>query len=196
MKIARLTYGVHNGDRVKREYAYLVNDNVKVGDIVQPTVNHAKSGTLFATTGIIQKTNKPTSKEGRQLVEQLGQTGYTRDVAPELQAIVKDVNGVKMLVGLKRIGTGVGSMSYIAPQSGSKESRTFTYASTRERSQQGTFAKDDYIGKAQKQPDGQYGLSQDKQYNTQNAYVQKQREYNKQMAQSESGSAKFEDLGD
>ncbi len=195
MKIARVTYGVHEGDRVKREYAYLVNDNVKVGDIVQPTVNHAVSGKLFATTGVIQTTNKPTSKGGKELISQLEQVGYNRSVAPELQGIVKDVGGVKMLIGLKKIATGVGTMAYVGTQPESKESRTFTYASTRER-EGGKFQKDDYVGKATKQENGAYGLSQDTPYNAQNAYVQKQREYNMQMAQKGNGTETFENLGD
>ena len=193
MKIVRLTYGVHIGKRVKKEYAYLANDNVKVGDIVQPNVNHAKSGKLFATTGVIQGTNKTTSVGGQQEIARLSQVQITHDVAPEMQAIVKDVDGKKMLVGLKKLETGVASMAIDArTQAGA----TFTYASTRERTEQGTFKRDDYVGRAKKLSDGTYGLTRRTKYNVNNAYVQKQREYNVQQAQQGTGTETFNQIGD
>lgn len=52
MKFANVTYGTH-GDT--KEYTYLVNDNVKAGEVLQPSVIHYKSGKVFATTGIAQR---------------------------------------------------------------------------------------------------------------------------------------------
>ena len=51
MKFANVTYGTH-GDSA--EYTYLVNDNVKAGEVLQPSVIHYQSKKVFATTGIVQ----------------------------------------------------------------------------------------------------------------------------------------------
>lgn len=56
MKFANVTYGTHGNTA---EYTYLVNDNVKAGEVLQPSVVHYKSKKVFATTGIAQ--NFPTS---------------------------------------------------------------------------------------------------------------------------------------
>lgn len=54
-KFAKVTYGTQ-GDT--EEYTYVVNDNVRTGDWIQPSVKHYISGKIFGTTGIIQSTQK------------------------------------------------------------------------------------------------------------------------------------------
>lgn len=54
-KFAKVTYGT-KGDTA--EYTYVVNDNVRTGDWIQPSVKHYISGKIFGTTGIIQSTQK------------------------------------------------------------------------------------------------------------------------------------------
>ena len=62
-KFANITYGT-KGDT--EQYTYVVNDSVNVGDIVQPSVKHYKSGKIYGTTGIIQNTAKETSVTGKK----------------------------------------------------------------------------------------------------------------------------------
>lgn len=59
-KFARVTYGLR-GDTA--EYIYVVNDNVRAGDVLQPSVKHYKSGRIYGTTGIAQKVNKNLTSE-------------------------------------------------------------------------------------------------------------------------------------
>lgn len=63
-KLAQVTYGT-NGDT--GQYTYVVNDNVRTGDYIHPSVKHYKSGKIFGTTGIVQSTAKETSKTGQEL---------------------------------------------------------------------------------------------------------------------------------
>ena len=66
-KFARVTYGLR-GDT--EEYIYVVNDNVRAGDVLQPSVKHYVSGKIYGTTGIAQKVNKTlTSEEYGKLKE-------------------------------------------------------------------------------------------------------------------------------
>ena len=58
MKFANVTYGTH-GDSA--EYTYLVNDNVKAGEVLQPSVIHYQSKKVFATTGIVQNFHESVS---------------------------------------------------------------------------------------------------------------------------------------
>lgn len=45
-------------------YVYLVDDNVKEGATIYPAVKHAKSGTIFGTTGVVLG-QKRTTSDGR-----------------------------------------------------------------------------------------------------------------------------------
>lgn len=51
MKFVNVTYGTHGEGK---QYTYVVNDNVKKGDVLQPSVIHYQSQKVFGTTGIAQ----------------------------------------------------------------------------------------------------------------------------------------------
>ena len=71
-KFANVTYGTQ-GDTA--EYTYVVNDNVRTGDYIHPSVKHYKSGKIFGTTGIVQSMAKETSVKGKNLAQSLQQDG-------------------------------------------------------------------------------------------------------------------------
>ena len=71
-KFANVTYGT-KGETA--EYTYVVNDNVRTGDYIHPSVKHYQSGKVFGTTGIIQSTAKETSAKGKQLKQTLESNG-------------------------------------------------------------------------------------------------------------------------
>ncbi len=56
-KLAEVTYGLGGEGR---KYTYVVNDNVRVGQVLNPSVKHYKSGKIFGTTAIVQNTKKDT----------------------------------------------------------------------------------------------------------------------------------------
>ena len=65
-KLALVRYGSEGEGPTndpKKSYTYVVNDNVRAGDRISPVVKHAKSGTIFATTGKVQSTAKNASTE-------------------------------------------------------------------------------------------------------------------------------------
>ena len=62
IKVVTLTYGAHGKSK---RYAYLTDKELRVGQIVQPSVKHYKSGKIYGTTGIIQTVNSPNSKQGQ-----------------------------------------------------------------------------------------------------------------------------------
>ena len=67
-KFARVGYG-SAGQGVGESgqgYTYIVNDNVRTGDIIQPSVKHWKSKTIYATTGKILGTNKENTAKGKE----------------------------------------------------------------------------------------------------------------------------------
>lgn len=64
MKFAQIGYG-RDGDGIKKGgggYTYIVNDNVRTGDIINPSVVHYLSKNIFATTGKILETTKDLKK--------------------------------------------------------------------------------------------------------------------------------------
>lgn len=71
-KFANVTYGTKGNTA---QYTYLVNDTVNAGDIIQPSVKHYKSGTIFGTTGIVQGTAKEMSAKGKQIRSELSSSG-------------------------------------------------------------------------------------------------------------------------
>lgn len=68
-KIAQVGYG-HNGRGVNKKtgdgYTYVVNDNVRTGDVIQPIAT-SKKGKKFATTGVLLHAYKQTSAKGQAL---------------------------------------------------------------------------------------------------------------------------------
>lgn len=60
-KFADVTYGTKGDTSL---YTYIVNDNVRTGDFLQPSVKHYSSGKIFGTTAIVQSTAKETSVKG------------------------------------------------------------------------------------------------------------------------------------
>ena len=71
-KFANVTYGTH-GDT--KAYTYVVNDNVRTGDFLHPSVKHKISGKIFGTTGIVQSMMKEDSVRGQQKKQELESKG-------------------------------------------------------------------------------------------------------------------------
>lgn len=63
-KLAQVTYGLGGKGEA---YTYVVNDNVRAGQVINPIVKHYKSGNTFATTGIIQEAVERNSTTGQSL---------------------------------------------------------------------------------------------------------------------------------
>lgn len=64
MKFAQVGYGRfgQNVWKKKEGYTYIVNDNVRKGDTINPSVVHHISGNIFATTGKILSTTTNLNK--------------------------------------------------------------------------------------------------------------------------------------
>jgi hypothetical protein len=73
MKIINITYGL-KGENTKK-YTYLVNDNVRNGQVVFPNVKHHSSGKIYGTVGVVQNSYNPNSKNGRNAVNELEANG-------------------------------------------------------------------------------------------------------------------------
>lgn len=83
VKFAQVGYGTQ-GQGVKGDgsgYTYIVNDNVRQGDILQVAViHHGENGTIFGTTGKVLEqgiTQNLDTKKGKQIVEDLKNAGKT-----------------------------------------------------------------------------------------------------------------------
>lgn len=72
MKFVNITYGL-KGD--SEQYTYLVNDNVKVGQVIFPAFKHKPDGKITSTVGIVQTTNKVTSKMGITMAQMMNDKG-------------------------------------------------------------------------------------------------------------------------
>ncbi len=75
MKIINLTYGLKGENQ--RKYTYLVNDNVRNGQVVFPNVKHYQSGKIYGTVGIVQNTYNQNSRQGKKAVNDLENEGKT-----------------------------------------------------------------------------------------------------------------------
>lgn len=56
-------------------YTYVVNDNVRTGDMLQPSVKHSGNGAIFATTGKVLGMTKENSAKGKQTKAELQSKG-------------------------------------------------------------------------------------------------------------------------
>lgn len=72
MKFVNITYGLKGESK---QYTYLVNDNVKVGQVLFPSFRHFPDGKITATVGIVQTTNSVTSKDGINMAKMLNEQG-------------------------------------------------------------------------------------------------------------------------
>lgn len=66
--------------RTQQGYTYVVNDNVRTGDTIQPIATSRK-GRKFATTGVINHAYKETSvkgQEAKELAQENGASDVTR----------------------------------------------------------------------------------------------------------------------
>ena len=72
MKFVNITYGLKGQSK---QYTYLVNDNVKVGQVIFPSFRHFPDGKITATVGIVQTTNSVTSKEGMNMAKMMSEKG-------------------------------------------------------------------------------------------------------------------------
>lgn len=70
-KFAKVSYGLR-GDT--KQYIYVVNDNVRVGDVLQPSVKHYISGKIYGTTGIAQHTSKRLSGKDTAELQSAGKS--------------------------------------------------------------------------------------------------------------------------
>lgn len=70
-KLAEVTYGLGGEGR---KYTYVVNDNVRVGQVLNPSVKHYKSGKIFGTTAIVQNTRKDTPERREEVKNINGET--------------------------------------------------------------------------------------------------------------------------
>ena len=87
-KFAQVGYGSQGQGAGKSGtgYTYIVNDNVRAGDTIQPVVTHATSGKVFVTTGKTLSTTKNLSNErtlkqeimNNEAKKQLKEKGYIR----------------------------------------------------------------------------------------------------------------------
>lgn len=75
MKIVNITYGL-KGEK-PRKYSYLVNDNIRNGQVVFPNVKHYQSGKIYGTVGIVQNSYKADGKMGKEMVNEIEAQGKT-----------------------------------------------------------------------------------------------------------------------
>lgn len=68
-KLVKVRYGLSNLS--KEEYIYMVNDNVKRGSVLMPTVKHAISGKVYTTMGVVQSSLNPRQKSTEKEFESL-----------------------------------------------------------------------------------------------------------------------------
>ena len=68
-KLVKVRYGLSNLS--KDEYIYMVNDNVKRGSVLMPTVKHAVSGKVYTTMGVVQNSLNPRQKSTEKEFESL-----------------------------------------------------------------------------------------------------------------------------
>lgn len=119
-KFAQVGYGREGEGGVNDEhpngYTYVVNDNVRMGDIINPSVVHYGSNTIFATTGKVL--SRATKLENMQVrdpkTNKLVNTGKT--IAETLKAkglTEQDLANVKTgkEVGLQRQRTAKGTFA-------------------------------------------------------------------------------------
>ena len=72
MKFVNITYGLKGQSN---QYTYLVNDNVKVGQVIFPSFRHYPDGKITSTVGIVQTTNSVSSKEGINMAKMMNEKG-------------------------------------------------------------------------------------------------------------------------
>ena len=72
MKFVNITYGLKGESK---QYTYLVNDNVKVGQVIFPSFRHYPDGKKTTTVGIVQTTNSVTSKDGLTMAKMMNENG-------------------------------------------------------------------------------------------------------------------------
>ena len=68
-KLVKVRYGLSNLS--KEEYIYMVNDNVKRGSVLMPTVKHVVSGKVYTTMGVVQSSLNPRQKSTEKEFESL-----------------------------------------------------------------------------------------------------------------------------
>ena len=102
MKFVNITYGLKGQSQ---QYTYLVNDNVKVGQVIFPSFRHYPDGKITSTVGIVQTTNSVTSKEGINMAKMMNEKGivpnYIATTLNKPSDVIRDNNG--KFVG----GTGI-----------------------------------------------------------------------------------------
>lgn len=118
MKFAQVGYG-HDGRATGEDgigYTYLVNDTVRKGDTIYPSVKHWKNGKIFSTTGMAVATAKrietfkgEDSDYSEQIRDAVDSIGGEKEVAKVVSA---KETGLSRAIHGKREGK-----DYIASQS-------------------------------------------------------------------------------
>lgn len=94
MKFVNITYGLKGESE---QYTYLVNDNVKVGQVIFPSFRHKPDGKITSTVGIVQTTNSVTSKEGINMAKMMNEKGiipnYIATTLRKPNEVFRDDNG-------------------------------------------------------------------------------------------------------
>ena len=102
MKFVNITYGLKGQSK---QYTYLVNDNVKVGQVIFPSFRHFPDGKITETVGIVQTTNSVTSKEGMNMAKMMSEKGIVPNyIATTLNKPTEVLRENGKFVG----GTGIG----------------------------------------------------------------------------------------
>lgn len=68
-KLVEVRYGLANLS--KKPYVYMVNDNVKRGSVLMPTVKHAISGKEYTTMAVVQHAYNGNNPKAQQLFKNL-----------------------------------------------------------------------------------------------------------------------------
>ena len=73
MKVINITYGL-KGEKPKK-YSYLVNDNIRNGQVVFPNVKHYQSGKIYGTVGIVQNSYKYGGRKAQGEIAEIEEQG-------------------------------------------------------------------------------------------------------------------------
>lgn len=73
MKLVKVTFGLKGTE--PRQYTYLVENNVRAGQVIFPSVKHYQSGKIFGTVGIAQRTANEDSRNGRAMKQEMFEKG-------------------------------------------------------------------------------------------------------------------------
>lgn len=76
-KFAQVGYGSDGRGigNTEEGYTYIVNDNVRTGDTIQPIATNKRSNKKFVTTGVVRHAYKETSVKGQEAEQEAQENG-------------------------------------------------------------------------------------------------------------------------